>query len=383
MMTKKLEQRFIQMLITKEGIFINMLQSNGFAGTCITLGLILTLFLCSIAGILSSQNRLEGSDLSSDSDQSSSSPQDEGEENLTPPQAGVETETETASPAPIYGADQSTEVSLLRSDGSVEALSLADYLWGVVAAEMPATFPLEALKAQTVAARTYTTRRLENPRHADGAICDYSGCCQAYIDRDDRLSTWGSMADQYQTLLAEAVSQTEGLHVLYEDMPIDAVFFSSSSGQTLNAVEVWGNSTPYLLGVTSPEGVDVPNYHSQVSYTTAEVTTLLTQTYPQVSLSASPEDWFAQRVSDSAGGVAQITIGGVTLTGNQLRSLFGLRSSFFTVSYDSGVFLFSVTGYGHNVGMSQYGAKAMADQGATFDQILTWYYSNTTLGGIT
>ncbi len=352
-----------------------MLQSNSSSGTCIAFGLILSLFLCFITGILSSQKTLEGSDLSTDSSEDELL---QSEQPFVPPLLSTDDSPAQAIP----GADEDTEVSLLRSDGTTEALSLSDYLWGVVAAEMPASFPLEALKAQTVAARTYTARRLETPRHADGAICDYSGCCQAYIDRDDRLSAWGSMAEEYDTVLRTAVTETQGLHVLYEGQPIDAVFFSSSSGQTLNAVEVWGNNTPYLLGVTSPEGDEVPNYHSQVSFTSQEVSALLSKTYPQVSLSESPEDWFSQRISDSVGGVAQITIGGVTLTGNQLRNLFSLRSSYFTVSYDKDVFLFSVTGYGHNVGMSQYGAKAMADQGASFDQILTWYYSDTTVGGL-
>ncbi|MFI3254266.1 MAG: stage II sporulation protein D [Eubacteriales bacterium] len=286
------------------------------------------------------------------------------------------------SPSPIDGADQSIDITLLRQTGEVETLSLDAYLWGVVAAEMPATFPLEALKAQTVAARSYTGLRLANPKHSNAVVCDDSACCQAYIDVSERLRLWGTDAPFYQEHLREAISQTNGLYVLYEDQPIDALFFSSSSGQTLEAQEVWGTAVPYLQSVPSPEDPDIPNYHSQVVYTESELALLLQENYPQIKLGSDPNTWVSAILADSAGGVAQMTLGGITLTGSQLRSLFSLRSTYFTLDYENNNFTFSVTGYGHGVGMSQYGAKALADQGYAFDQILTWYYAHCSVDSI-
>lgn len=281
-----------------------------------------------------------------------------------------------SSPQPVPGADDSQPIQLLREDGSVETLSLAAYLWGVLAAEMPASFPLEALKAQAVAARSYTALRLANPKHSNAQVCDQSNCCQAYLDLPQRLESWGTDAPFYQEYLRQAVSETDGLYILYDNSPIDAVFFSSSSGQTLPALEVWGTALPYLQSVPSPEGEQVPQYLSVVQYTATEVQALLAEQYPQITLSSQPETWFTAVVTDSVGGVAQMNLGNSTLTGSQLRSLFQLRSTYFQLAYQEPLFTFSVTGYGHNVGMSQYGAKALAEEGKQFDQILSWYYSD-------
>lgn len=282
--------------------------------------------------------------------------------------------------SPFVGNDASVSITLLRQqDGSVETHSLADYLWCVVSAEMPASFPLEALKAQVVAARTYTAQRMENPKHSNALICDDSGCCQAYLDKASRLNAWGSDAALYQSKLDQALAQTDGLYVLYQNKPIDALFFSSSPGRTLGAQEVWNSSLPYLQSVSSPEGSSVPNYRTQAILSRSDVAALLQNKYSQIELNDSPSTWFADRIDDSAGGVAQINIGGISLTGPQLRSLFSLRSTHFTIQYSEGAFFFNVTGYGHNVGMSQYGAKTMAEQGHSFQSILTWYYTDTTV----
>ena len=97
--------------------------------------------------------------------------------------------------------------------------------------------------------------------------------------------------------------------------------------------------------------------------------------YPGADLSGDPSGWFSQTVENSAGGVASVDLGGVTLTGSEVRTLFGLRSASFSVSWDGEAFTFDVTGYGHGVGMSQYGANAMAREGSDFEEILTWYYT--------
>ena len=154
----------------------------------------------------------------------------------------------------------------------------------------------------------------------------------------------------------------------------------SAAGKTSAAAAVWGSEIPYLSSVDSPEGEEVPNYHSQVVLTAEEVRTAALAQYPGADLSGDPSGWFSQPVENSAGGVASVDLGGVTLTGSEVRALFGLRSASFSVSWDGEAFTFDVTGYGHGVGMSQYGANAMAREGSDFEEILTWYYTGTEVG---
>lgn len=153
--------------------------------------------------------------------------------------------------------DRGKVVKLLQEDGTVTELTMEDYLFGVVAAEMPASFELEALKAQTCAARTYTVRKQNNPTqaHPDADVCTDTGCCQAYVTREAAETRWGLSAGEYSQKIAQAIAETDGMGILYQGQPIQAVFFSSAPGYTVDAVEVWGNSVDYLKSVESPEGV--------------------------------------------------------------------------------------------------------------------------------
>ena len=287
--------------------------------------------------------------------------------------------TPTAEPAPPPGEwDSGRSLRLLGRDGQVRELTLSDYLWGVVAAEMPASFEPEALRAQAVCARTYSLWKLSARSHqADGAdICADSSCCQAYLSPEDAAQRWGEGAAAAHTAkIAAAVADTDGQVLTYEGAPIQAVFFSSAAGRTVDAVEVWGNAVPYLTSVDSPEGDEVPNYHSTVTVPLDEFKSKLLAQYPQADLSGEPAGWFANLVPNSAGGVETVDIGGVTVGGGSLRTLFGLRSTSFTVSASADGVTFSVTGYGHGVGMSQYGANALAKEGKSYDEILKWYYT--------
>ena len=274
--------------------------------------------------------------------------------------------------------DKGRAVRLLQPDGTVSETDMEEYLWSVVAAEMPASFEEEALKAQACAARTYAVR-LQNGggKHENADLCTDSKCCQAYISPADAAAKWGESAQVYAAKVARAVSQTDGLGVLYGGQPIEALFFSSAPGKTTDAVAVWGSSVDYLKSVDSPEGEEVPNYRTTVTLSAGEVKSLLLAAYPGCDLSGEPGKWFSEiRIGDS-GAVASLLAGGVTLTGNQVRGALGLRSPAFTVSFDGTNFTFQVTGYGHGVGMSQYGANAMAKSGSTFRDILTWYYTGT------
>ena len=275
--------------------------------------------------------------------------------------------------------DKGKVVRLQLEDGTVQEMTMADYLWGVVAAEMPASFEEEALKAQACAARTYTAvlQSTSAEKHPDADICADSTCCQAYVERSQAEARWGLNAQSYGEKIDRAVAETDGLGILYGGQPIQALFFSSAPGKTVDAVEVWGNGVDYLKSVESPEGDEVPNYHSQVLLTADQVKETTLAAYPGTDLSGDPSGWFGNVTYGESGTVSSLVLGGVTLTGSQVRSLFALRSAAFTVSWDGSNFTFDVTGYGHGVGMSQYGANAMAKEGKTFEEILTWYYTGT------
>jgi len=262
----------------------------------------------------------------------------------------------------------------------VEETDMADYLFSVVAAEMPASFLPEALEAQAVAARTYTLRlQSTGGKHENADVCTDSACCQAWIDPADAALKWGLSAGEYEAKIAAAVRETDGLGVVYDGEPIQAVFFSSAPGRTSGAETVWGTAVDYLRGVDSPEGEEVPNYRTTVTLTVHQVKTALLTLCPGADLRGEPESWLTGILREESGAVASLRVGGETVTGNALRGALGLRSPAFTVACDGESFTFSVTGYGHGVGMSQYGANEMARQGADCRTILEWYYSGATV----
>ena len=277
--------------------------------------------------------------------------------------------------------DDTTTVELLLEDGTVEPVSLSSYLWGVVAAEMPASFEREALKAQAVAARTYLLSKMDKGRtaHPEADICTDSACCQAYTTVETAQAGWGEEAEAYTQKIAQAVAETDGMALYYEGTPIEAVFHSSSAGQTVDAVAVWGTDVPYLVGVESPEGEGVPNWQSTATFTPEEFSAIFLAAYPQADLSGEVSDWCGESVYDSSGMVESMEVGTVLVGGSTLRSLYGLRSSNFIISFTADEICFYVTGYGHGVGMSQYGANELAVLGMDYEAILLWYYTDVTL----
>ena len=274
--------------------------------------------------------------------------------------------------------DQSVTLSV-QIQGETQTMTLGDYLWGVVAAEMPAGFDQQALNAQAVAARTYTVYKLLHPTDAHEAnLCDDVGCCQAWMSREARREKWGAEdADALSEKITRAVEDTDGCAVCYEGTPIQALFHAASAAFTRSAAEVWGDAVPYLQSVASPEGEEVPNYYSVVQVPSTEFVEKLTAAVPECDLSGDSAAWIGATVYDSAGLSRAVTIGGVEVATTTLRTLFGLRSSSLSVEVQDGNVTFYVTGYGHGVGMSQYGANALAKQGKTWQEILTWYYSDT------
>jgi len=264
----------------------------------------------------------------------------------------------------------------------IREMTLGEYLVGVVRAEMPASFEAEALKAQATAARTYTLYKIQTGgNHGDTAdICTDSTCCQAYISEDKARSNWGENADVYEAKIEDAVRDTDGMTILYGGVPILAVFHSSSAGQTRASGSVWLNDLPYLQSVSSPEEeTAIPNYYSRVEFTAAEFQEKFSAGHPEADFSGAMEGWIKNAVTDSAGSVDTLSVGGVTVKGTELRSLLGLRSACFEWEVQDKKMVFFVTGYGHGVGMSQYGANQMAKNGADYREILTHYYTGVTV----
>lgn len=280
--------------------------------------------------------------------------------------APMEQETENT-PEPVK-----VTVPVLKSDGKRKEMDLEEYICRVVLGEMPASFEVEALKAQAVAARTYTLRCLGGSKHENGAICTSSKCCQSYCEPEGYIRNGGTYANVRKVF--DAVMQTAGEVVYYGDQLIMATYFSSAGGTTEDAKAVWGNSFPYLTPVDSPEGDDRYNGET-VSFSVKEF-----QEKMGVTLKGKPESWFGAVTYTVGGGVDKIRIGGKMYSGITLREKLGLRSTDFTVTAtDTGV-TFTTNGYGHRVGMSQYGADAMAATGSDYKTILLHYYTGTHLG---
>ena len=306
------------------------------------------------------------------------SPQPQEEES-TPP---VETENTKEDTSPSAGVDAGTMLRVL-IDGELQEMDMETYLRGVVRAEMPATFALEALKAQAVAARTYTLYRMENggaQKHPEADACDDVNCCKAYLSAEEAAANWGEQAQTYEAKICQAVAETDGECILYGGRPILAAFHSSSAGLTRRAGEVWQSDLPYLQAVESPEAGDsIPNYYSRVEFTAEEFREKVLSAQPEADLSGDMSGWLRNAVTDSAGSVETVEVGGVTVKGSTLRSILGLRSACFEWEVEDGRLVFFVTGYGHGVGMSQYGANQMAEEGADYREILTHYYTGVTV----
>lgn len=264
-------------------------------------------------------------------------------------------------------------VKVMKSDGSMTEMDLEDYICRVVLGEMPASFDTEALKAQAVAARTYALRCcVGGSKHPDNAVCTSHLCCQAYCEPEGYIrngGTWSSLEKVFQT-----VADTAGEVLYYNDKLIMATYFSSAGDTTEDARAVWGNSFPYLVPVESPEGDD-PYQGETVTFTADKFQKLL-----GVKLKGKPSSWFGAVTYTTGGGVDWIRIGETSYKGTELRGMLGLRSTDFHITTTDTSVTFTTNGYGHRVGMSQYGAEAMAVNGRKYQDILTHYYTGAELG---
>lgn len=289
--------------------------------------------------------------------------------------------TPSSSPAPnaeyvFQDDDVTVRVSM---DGTITTMTMRTYLVGVVAAEMPAAFEMEALKAQAVAARTETLYHIllyKSATHPDADVCTDPSDCQAYKSDVELREKWGDDYDAYIKKITEAVESTDGECLMYENTPIQAVFHSSSAGRTEDSGEVWQNKLPYLVSVDSPETVaEVPNYVSSVTVSVSDFKATVLKHYPDAVFPKEKTKWVSDISYTDSGRISTLKLGGVSVTGPVLRSMFGLRSTAAAIDVGDDNVTFTTTGYGHGVGMSQYGANAFALDGKNYKDILSWYYT--------
>lgn len=258
--------------------------------------------------------------------------------------------------------DNNIYVSVRRGDGRVVSLELEDYVTGVVGAEMPALFSSEALKAQAVIARTYALKA-----NSMGRTLSDNESSQSYKDNGELVSMWGGNYSSYYSKIKDAVNSTNGVYLTYNGNYIEAVYHSTSNGRTEDSSNVWGNSFPYLVSVDSVYDNSNPSFSISKTFSYSDLSSKL-----GFSVDANTE--FNVLGHTSGGRVSDISVGGVNFSGVSFRSMLGLRSTDFDISkIDDGVVI-TTRGYGHGVGMSQYGANGMAKAGYSYRDILLHYY---------
>ena len=267
-------------------------------------------------------------------------------------------------------------VNVVVDGAAVRQMQMDDYLVCVLLTEMPADFELEALKAQAVVARTYALRRMEAAdKHGSGAVCTESSCCQGYCEIDTYLSSGGTLEDVEK--MRRAVESTKDQVLTYNGTLIEATYFSCSGGKTEDAKAVWGADVPYLQAVDSPGEEAASHFMESIVFTKDEFSERLHCSLPETS-----SDWIKGIEYTAGGGVKTIQIGDNTFTGTSIRTLLGLPSTAFMITAVGDHIIITTKGFGHRVGMSQYGADAMAVNGSTYDEILSHYYRGTELSYI-
>ena len=266
-----------------------------------------------------------------------------------------------------------------QSTGQVVELSRREYILGAVAAEMPVSWPDEALKAQAVAAHSYALYCRSHSTAENGAwLSADPGRRQGCLTEPVLRSYWGTDYDANYARLSALVDEVLDKVLYYEDAPACTSYFAISSGKTEASENVWGTALSYLVSVDSSTDRSADNYQYTITLSAAQVQQALSGLGLTADL-AAPESWFGPAELSPAGYTKALSVCGQNISGTALRQALGLRSTCFTVNYQSGNFSFTTRGYGHGVGLSQWGAKAMSEQGADYAAILAHYYPGTTL----
>lgn len=256
-----------------------------------------------------------------------------------------------------------------QATGKIDEVPLEEYVVGVLAGEMPVSFELEALKAQAVAARTYVIKRIVDNKNKEYDVVD-TPLNQAYIDSETLKNKWQKKYDEYINKLKIAVLQTRGEYLTYNNKIIDALFFSTSVGQTENSEDVFPNTIPYLRSVDSSWDEKVSPVFSETSEMSLE------EFYKLLGLNYSEKLNIEVINTTSTGRIKKIKINGKEFTGSEVANKLKVRSNYFDILKTGNIIDITTKGYGHGVGMSQYGAQAMALNGSKYDYILKYYYQD-------
>lgn len=260
-----------------------------------------------------------------------------------------------------------SEITVYRSNGSVINLNMTDYLIGVVSSEMPASFNLEALKAQSVLARTYALKTKQTEKKLTDTVNT-----QSYIDIDQMKNKWGNSFNTYYNKIKNAVENTNGEYLSYNGNYIEALYHSTNNGKTESSLDVFGNYYPYLISVSSEYDKNASSYLRTISMPLDTISNKL-------GLSLNNDSVINILSYTDGGNIKEININGNNFSGKKVRELLGLRSADFDISISDNNANITTRGYGHGVGMSQYGANGMANAGYSYKDILSHYYPGTTL----
>ena len=288
-------------------------------------------------------------------------------------------ESSRVAPSPADTAD--TVCFTDQSTGQTITLPLREYLIGAVAAEMPVSWPDEALKAQAVAAHSYALYRRDHSTGENGAWFTADPARRQGCLTDAVLhSYWGTAYAANYARLSALVDAVQTQVLYYEDAPAGTSYFAISNGRTEASENVWGASLPYLVAVDSSTDLQADHYEVTLTLSSAQVQAALAA-QGLTPDAAAPEQWFSSPTRTASGYVARLSVCGVERSGAFLRRALGLRSTDFTIRYENDQFYIMTHGYGHGVGLSQWGAKAFAEQGLSYDAILAHYFPGTTLCG--
>ena len=277
-----------------------------------------------------------------------------------------------------YDYGKYEKIKLLHSDtGKIESVNIDEYLYNVVSAEMPVDYEIEALKAQATVARTYTLYKIINSsKHKNADICDDSGCCQAWISKDERYKAWKTDKDKKWEKIKEAVDSTKGKIITYKGKVINAFFHSNSGGKTERPLYVWGGEGyPYLQSVETSGEDTYKQYSSEVLLKKDEFTEKMKKEYKDFKIDFNDKDCIKIISYTEGDRIKQIKIGNKTLSGVEVRKIFELRSANFSIDIGKNNIKFIVKGYGHGVGLSQTGSNTLAKQGKNYIEIIKHFYS--------
>lgn len=291
----------------------------------------------------------------------------------------------TISKESVLGSNTLDTIKLYNPyNDSVEEIDIEEYVKGVVSAEMPAEFHIEALKAQAVAARTYAvsrTIRFKNghPDHKQAPICRGIHC-QAYLSLEELRQIHGQgWVDNYWGKIEDAVNSTRGLLIYYKGEVVEPLYHSTSGGMTEDAINVFATDTPYLKSVESPYEESAPKFKTIITMTADEFINKINDKYTDMKITKENfHDNIKLIEKTKSGRIKKIAIGKKIIDGTEIRELFSLSSTSFTITYDKKLNIIDIVtyGYGHGVGMSQWGANGMAKNGSEYGDILKHYYTD-------